>query len=171
MGDGWLKAVHPDDRKGLQENWEKSANLQVPSRADYRFIHPDGSITWVIGQAMPELNTENEVVGNVGTITDITDRKKVEAALQRSGMAEREALKTKETIQAANLALSHSLYLGEVLQMLLDYFNMIVPYDKGSVLLMEDDYHITINASRGYQRLDGKSLDQSIREDISKTLS
>jgi PAS domain S-box-containing protein len=168
MGDGWLKAVHPDDRIGLQENWEKSANLHIPSQADYRFILPDGSITWVIGQAMPEINADNEVVGYVGTITDITERKNVEAALQRSIMAEREALKTKETIQAANLALSHSLDLDEVLQMLLDYLNQIVPYDKGSVLLLEDDSHLTINASRGYQRLDGKSLDQSIREDISK---
>ena len=92
FGDGWLKAVHPDDKETLAETWRKSSKNHVTSTADYRFVHPDGSITWVIGQAVPELNADNQVVGFVGTITDITERKKVEdlkAAVARAESADK----------------------------------------------------------------------------------
>jgi PAS domain S-box-containing protein len=78
IGDGWLNAVHPDDKELLAKNWELVTSLSKASTADYRFVHEDGSIVWVIGQAVPEHNAKNEVIGYVGTITDITERKKVE---------------------------------------------------------------------------------------------
>lgn len=84
LGDGWLAAVHPDDREKIQQGWQASAQLRQPSFSDYRFIRPDGSIAWVMGQALPELDPEHRVIGYVGTITDITDRKQAEAALQAS---------------------------------------------------------------------------------------
>jgi PAS domain S-box-containing protein len=84
LGDGWLKAVHPDDKEKLIEGWKESTQHHKPSFSDYRFIRPDGTIVWVMGQAVPELNAENQIVGYVGTITDITVRKDVEAALQAS---------------------------------------------------------------------------------------
>jgi PAS domain S-box-containing protein len=84
LGDGWLKAVHPDDRKKLSVGWKKSTHTRKGSAAEYRFIRPDGTIAWVMGQAVPEKNLENKIVGYVGTITDITDRKYVEEALEES---------------------------------------------------------------------------------------
>jgi PAS domain S-box-containing protein len=84
LGDGWLSAVHPDDRERLNRGWEESTKLRKTSFSDYRFLRPDRSTAWVLGQAVPEINRENQVVGYVGTITDITDRKKVESALLAS---------------------------------------------------------------------------------------
>ena len=92
LGVGWLKAVHPDDQDRLKINWRASFHQVVPSFEDYRFVHPDGSITWVIGQAVPELNSEDEVIGFVGTITDITERKKNEdlkAAVEKAESADK----------------------------------------------------------------------------------
>jgi PAS domain S-box-containing protein len=78
LGDGWLKAVHPEDQPILSNRWQEATHLQTTSLADYRFVHADGSIVWVIGQAVPELNSDNQIVGYVGTITDITERKRIE---------------------------------------------------------------------------------------------
>lgn len=92
LGDGWLKAVHPEDREILKANWQMSARLGVSSTTDYRFLHPDGTITWVIGQAVPEINSQEQLVGYVGTITDITERKKMDdlkAALIRAESADK----------------------------------------------------------------------------------
>jgi PAS domain S-box-containing protein len=92
LGNGWLKAVHPEDRDHLSTDWQESARLHSISTADYRFVHPDGSITSVIGQAVPEMNSDNQVVGFVGTITDITERKKIEdlkAAVIKAESADR----------------------------------------------------------------------------------
>ncbi len=84
LGDGWLAAVHPDDRERLARGWQESAQAFKPSISDYRFVRPDGSVAWVMGQAVPEMNSENQIIGYVGTITDITERKRVEAALQEN---------------------------------------------------------------------------------------
>jgi len=84
LGDGWLKAVHPDDRERLIQGWRERAGSRQTSYADYRFIRPDGSIAWVMGQAVPEIGPNNQVIGYVGTITDITGRKQTEEALQAS---------------------------------------------------------------------------------------
>ena len=84
MGAGWLGAVNPDDRESLSKGWQETINLQKPSFADYRFLRPDGTIAWVMGQATPEMNSENEIVGYVGTITDISERKQAEQELHKS---------------------------------------------------------------------------------------
>jgi PAS domain S-box-containing protein len=84
MGDGWLEAVHPDDRARLMQGWRESTVSGKTSVTEYRFLHPDGSIAWVMGRAVPEYAPDNKVAGYVGTITDITERKQAEAALKAS---------------------------------------------------------------------------------------
>lgn len=82
LGYGWLEAVHPEDREWLRQGWQESTRLRKDSSSDYRFIRPDGTVAWVIGQAAPEVNAEGSLVGYIGTITDITDRKRTELDLQ-----------------------------------------------------------------------------------------
>lgn len=166
MDDKWLKAVHPDDRATLQRNWELAASGKESSLADYRFIKPDGSIAYVIGQAVPEYNTDGEVIGYIGSITDITERKKVDEALQKSHEAERAALDIKETIQAANLSLSHTLDPGDVMKTMLDYLAQIVPYDRARVILMQDDRSLTVGMSRGYPTSSDEKINTTILKDI-----
>jgi len=90
LGLGWLKAVHPDDREKLVKKWNSDLQSQKTSIAEYRFIRPDGSIVWVTGNAVPEL-TDNEIVGYIGTITDITGRKQAEEVLRESESSLRDA--------------------------------------------------------------------------------
>ncbi|MFA9187792.1 PAS domain S-box protein [Flavobacterium sp. FBOR7N2.3] len=78
MGSGWYIAIHPDDRIKIYNEWKKVTADKVRSLLEYRFIKPDGNIIWVIGQATPETNAENEIIGFIGTITDITERKEAE---------------------------------------------------------------------------------------------
>jgi PAS domain S-box-containing protein len=91
MGDGWLRAVHPDDRKRLGNGWKETIRAHLPSFADYRFLRPDGTVVWVMGQAAPEMNSEKQIIGYVGTITDISERKRAEE-MNRSSLAEKEVL-------------------------------------------------------------------------------
>ncbi len=83
LNDGWLNAVHPDDRKTLKQGWYDDAEKRKDSDAEYRFLKPDGSVTWVLGQAIPEYNEKNQIIGYVGTITDITEIKLYEQELNR----------------------------------------------------------------------------------------
>ncbi|MEN9908116.1 MAG: hypothetical protein RLZZ540_1265 [Bacteroidota bacterium] len=78
MGSGWYIAIHPDDRIKLYNEWKKVVGNRQRSVLEYRFMNPDGTIVWVIGQATPETNAENQIIGFIGTITDITQRKQAE---------------------------------------------------------------------------------------------
>jgi PAS domain S-box-containing protein len=81
LGFGWLKATHPDDRESLASGWQQISNAAEPSKMEYRFLHPDGTEAWVIGQAVPQKDGAGNLLGYIGTITDITERKKMEADL------------------------------------------------------------------------------------------
>ncbi len=83
LGNGWFNAVHKDDRAGLGDGWKQATRSSEVATSEYRFVRPDGSIAWVIGQAAPEKNSKNEIVGWVGTTTDITERKKAEEEIAR----------------------------------------------------------------------------------------
>jgi PAS domain S-box-containing protein len=84
MGNGWLQAVHPNDRNEKATDWENAAIKNIESYSEYRFIKPDGSIAWVMGQATPEYNSENKLLGYIGTITDITERKIAEEEIKKA---------------------------------------------------------------------------------------
>ncbi|GEM_PF-232548 len=82
LGDGWLNAVHPDDKKKLAEGWNEATQNQKASLSYYRFVRPDRSIAWVMGQTILETNAEGKTIGYIGTITDITERKHAEDTLK-----------------------------------------------------------------------------------------
>ncbi|MEL0589119.1 MAG: PAS domain S-box protein [Planktothrix rubescens PR222] len=83
-GKGWSRAIYSEDRIQVFQNWENCAKNQVQFNSEYRLQRPDGKITWVYGQAAAEINSDGEIIGYVGTITDITDGKQAEKALRKA---------------------------------------------------------------------------------------
>ncbi|MFA6284268.1 MAG: MASE3 domain-containing protein [Desulfurivibrionaceae bacterium] len=84
LGDGWTKTLHPEDRERVDRKWEQADREQQKFSDEYRFQKPDGTVTWVLGQAKAELNSKGQLVGHVGTITDITERKQAEVRMAQS---------------------------------------------------------------------------------------
>lgn len=82
LGNGWLNAVHKDDKAGVISGWDAATKKSDLSFSEYRFVRPDGSIAWVLGQAIPERDTENRIVGYVGIITDITERREAQQKIE-----------------------------------------------------------------------------------------
>ena len=78
LGKGWVKAMHEDSIAEVLKEWDKSLDFKEIMSKEYRFVQPNGSIVWVIGNAIPEKNINEEIIGYIGTITDITERKKTE---------------------------------------------------------------------------------------------
>ncbi|MFB2923089.1 PAS domain S-box protein [Aerosakkonema funiforme] len=79
---GWANRLHPEDCDRVLTEWDYAIKKKKPFRSEYRFICPDGTITWVLGQAIAEKQNNQQDILYVGTITDISDRKHVESALQ-----------------------------------------------------------------------------------------
>lgn len=129
IGDGWLKAVHPDDRKWLSDGWNSATDKKRSSVTEYRFLRPDGSVAWVMGQAIPERNTEGQIEGYVGTITDITKIKLYEQELIKAKQAAEESDKLKSEFLAQisheirtpmNVMISSADYLKDELEGLIN---------------------------------------------------
>jgi hypothetical protein len=59
LGDGWLEVVHPDDKGRSSMGWQESTQLHKASFSDYCLVHPDGTIAWVMGQAVAEMNSDS----------------------------------------------------------------------------------------------------------------
>ncbi|RJP32804.1 MAG: PAS domain S-box protein [Candidatus Omnitrophota bacterium] len=84
LGIGWIKAIHPADRDSIFQNWYETVHAKNEWGQEYRFQKPEGSVTWVYGQASPFLNQQGEIVGYIGVNADITKRKKIEQELRES---------------------------------------------------------------------------------------
>ncbi|MBP8975233.1 MAG: PAS domain S-box protein [Bacteroidetes bacterium] len=83
LGNGWHKAVHPEDYERICCPWLQIAQQGEISTAEYRFLHSDGSVRWVLGKAVPEKDPKGNVLGYIGTITDITELRLNEELLHR----------------------------------------------------------------------------------------
>ncbi|MEG4352272.1 PAS domain S-box protein [Microcoleus sp. LAD1_D3] len=84
IGNGWQQALHPDDHDWVIAEWEQFIQDQQPFQLEYRFQSPDCVVTWIYGQSVAEQDAKGQIVGYLGTVTDITDRKQAEAHLQES---------------------------------------------------------------------------------------
>ncbi|GEM_PF-423399 len=83
-GHGWMKPIHPDDFKAVMAKAADAAAKGAGFKDEYRVRRPDGDIVWVYNQAGPERNAAGEIIGYVGTLSDITERKLAEEALKQS---------------------------------------------------------------------------------------
>ena len=99
LGAGWADGVHPDDRERVFKEWYESAEKRASFSCEYRFVDRDGAVTYTIGQAIPLIDASSCVTGYVGTITDVTDLKRAEAALRES----EEKLARSEKMEAMGL--------------------------------------------------------------------
>ena len=80
-GAGWTRALHPKDRERIATEWYAAVREHRLFKSVYRFLCPDGRIIWVYGQAAGEESETGEIIGYVGTVTDITEQKQIEQRL------------------------------------------------------------------------------------------
>jgi PAS domain S-box-containing protein len=85
LGHGWTRAVHPDDRAALLNDWRRTvASGGGPWSRRHRLLTASGEIRWVRAWAAPLRGRDGELRGYVGTVADITERVRAEEALQAS---------------------------------------------------------------------------------------
>ncbi len=72
FGDGWSVALHPDDQERVAAEWRAAATEARDSVVEYRFLRPDGTVTWVQGYASAVYGSEG-LLGWVGSCLDVTE--------------------------------------------------------------------------------------------------
>jgi PAS domain S-box-containing protein len=77
QGEGWTRAVHPDDRERVIAGWREAIVNGTGSVTEFRFLHPDGQVTWVQGNAV-QFDGGAGFRGYMGSVIDVTQRKEAE---------------------------------------------------------------------------------------------
>jgi PAS domain S-box-containing protein len=81
LGDGYLTAIHPDDRPRVARGQGIAAEaLNAP--IEFRLLTARGDVRWVEARASEVRSVDGRVVGYVGTVQDVTERKRAEDALR-----------------------------------------------------------------------------------------
>ena len=80
----WAERLHPDDReRALEQETRKSAREGGGPPIDYRMITREGSVVWILDEAVLEPDVEGTQVWH-GVLYDITERKIAEQELKRA---------------------------------------------------------------------------------------
>jgi len=106
LGDGWTRAIHPEDLDRCLGIRATSFEARAPFSMDLRVRRHDGQYRWMLDNGVPRIGADGAAIGYVGSCVDIHERKELEESL-----AERtQQLRLAERRQGQFLAmLSHEL--------------------------------------------------------------
>jgi PAS domain S-box-containing protein len=99
IGDGWVKAVHWEDRAAVVERWGSLRERDSFFSEEYRICRPDGAVRWVFAEGSALRDYSGEPLGFIRTVTDITRHRELEAELS----AAREELEERVKERTADL--------------------------------------------------------------------
>ena len=84
LGAGWAAAIHPDDSEAVFAQWAASVTRGDDFAMEFRFTPREGEPVWVSSLASPLRSDADVVIGYVGTVTDISERKRMEGATREA---------------------------------------------------------------------------------------
>jgi diguanylate cyclase (GGDEF)-like protein/PAS domain S-box-containing protein len=74
----WRKHVHPEDIEAVWAEYQEAYRNHAPLNHEYRMVHEDGTVKWVMEQAFPVDDEQGNPFLIQGVIFDITNRKQAE---------------------------------------------------------------------------------------------
>lgn len=76
----WTNSIHPEDREAVLSDWLACIHQGQAYSDEFRLETLGGTLKWVHVRTSPMLSDGGELLGHVGTIEDITDRKQADTA-------------------------------------------------------------------------------------------
>ena len=98
----WHRIIHAGDRDAVVENIARMIREKVPLTIEHRMIRRDGAVRWVRNKQVPRYDETGRLVSYDGLVSDITERKEVEAKV-REVLAD--LTKSHEELKAAQMEL------------------------------------------------------------------
>ena len=75
LGQGWLRAVHPEDREINGKIWLETVAARRSCSQEYRLLAPMGKTVLIRTQASPIMDQSGNCQGYVGVVEDITEHR------------------------------------------------------------------------------------------------
>ena len=120
--------THLEDVDELNKAAQKRSRMQS-NTYETRLIHKDGTVVFVQVTGVPEL--QNEFIGSVAIIANITEKREAE-------IREQKQRDLADALQSTATKLNSTLELEELFDHILENMEKVVPHDGASILLIED---------------------------------
>jgi len=134
--------IHPEDRIRILSKLRDVARSGTLDE-EFRFIRADGQIRWAWVKGAP-VPADAETRWLVGTAQDVTSRKQAEMKIIEQLDAVETARAEAEALRKSTLALSQNLAMDSVLDTLLQCISELVPFDRATVLFVEDGFELMV---------------------------
>ena len=92
LGDGWISAIHPDDRERVVESWQGAVNEGSDYEVELRLRGRDDKYCWFLARSRPARDESGKVDAWLGIAVDIEERKKAEEEAWAASQAKSEFL-------------------------------------------------------------------------------
>ena len=89
--DEWINTIHEDDRENVRNVFIRNLKLRTVFIVEYRMKVKENTI-WCLATGQPAFDSSNNFTGFVGSITDISERKKAEQEINKKRDDERKLL-------------------------------------------------------------------------------
>jgi PAS domain S-box-containing protein len=92
LGDGWISAIHPEDRERVAESWQAAVNEGTNYEVEVRLRGRDDKYCWFLARSRPARDESGRVDAWLGIAVDIEERKKAEEEAWAASQAKSEFL-------------------------------------------------------------------------------
>jgi PAS domain S-box-containing protein len=172
-----VSVVHPEDRDRTLAQWQQAVTQGLSFEIEYRVRRWDGVYHWFISRGLPAYDSQNQVTGWIGTITNVDELKRSQAEREHllHQLAEdiavrqqsEERLRQSEArlklgVQVAGVAIAHFDYTTQQVT-LSPEAAALYGFPADQLQVTREDIHAT------FHPLDAADLIENIRQIISPT--
>jgi PAS domain S-box-containing protein len=138
----YRELIYPEDRVRVISRLDETISSGKFDE-EFRFTRADGAVRWIWAKGFP-VPVSGETRWIVGTAQDITSRKQAEMKIAEQLDAVEAARAEAEALRKATLALSQNLAMDSVLDTLLSCIYELVPFDRATILFVEDAHELMV---------------------------
>ena len=154
LADGWLAAIHPNDRDRIERDWRDCIRTGTVFDGSYRVRTKTGSYRHYDVRAVP-IERDGAIIEWMGASTDVTGQR--EADEMRGRLTEQlsaAALRTSRLQQATSL-LAEALSVQQVITVITDVGRSAIGADRSAVAMVVDNDRLRLRVIRADASSDG----------------
>lgn len=78
LGTGWLDSVLEEDKINATAKFQEALEKEIKYNTEFRIVRKDGETRWCLTEGYPYYDANGKFAGYAGSVTDITDIKRLE---------------------------------------------------------------------------------------------